>query len=134
MENADFENPTTVQCEYERVFDVEVKSWCYALTKFNGELSIELVHRVVQEMKPVFQSAIGHNLSFDIIATASRIAKASGMVVSEKEAVMSILIHLPKPYELDCEAKSVLDNVVTQAEKAYGQVLEAMQERWAAAV
>lgn len=115
---------------YASVFPVEVECWCYGMTNFPGQLYPKLVHRVVREMSPIFKAAIDSCYIFDLLDTAKKLSDSSGQVVTEKQAVYAILANLPMPHELDEDALNTLGQIIDQAEKFYGGVLEQMEELW----
>ena len=115
---------------YDTIFQNEIECWTYGLSSFPGELSAELVHRVIREMSPVFKGAVSHNFVFDLIETADLLCNACRNAVQQRDMIFSILIHLQPPYELDEESQFVLAQIIDQAEAVYGDVLDAMERKW----
>ncbi len=130
----DVENPEEISDEsakrYASVFPIEVECWCYGMINFPGQLYPKLVHRVVKEMSPIFKAAIESLFAFDLFDTAKKISEASKQIVTERQAVFAILANLPMPAELEEDSLHTLGQVIDQAEKEYGGVLEQMEELW----
>ena len=119
-----------VKDNFDEIFEMEIECWCYGFTRFQGDISPELVHRVLMEMEPTFKAAIHNNYAFNLLETADRISRAAREVVHPKEVTFSILVHLPAPFELDEESQFALAQVVDQAEKEYGDVISRLERRW----
>lgn len=118
------------QGDYADIFALEIDSWCYGLSRYGGELTPALVHRVVEELAPVFRSALDYKFVFDLLGTSKKIQGASSKVVDELEITLNILSQLPSPYALDEERQFVYAQIIDQADKAYGGVLECFEKRW----
>jgi hypothetical protein len=115
---------------YSEIFALEIDSWCFGLSRYGGELTAALVHRVVEELAPVFRSAIDHCFVFDLLGTAKKINQAASNAVDQIEITLNILSQLPCPYALDEERQFVYAQIIDQAEKEYSGVLECFEKRW----
>lgn len=115
---------------YPQIFALEIESWCHGLSQFKHELTPALVHRVIEELSPIFRSAIEHSYVFDLQDTVTKIHESIDGIVDLLELSMSILCCCPPPYSLDEENQFTLAQIMDQAEKSYGGVLESFERRW----
>ena len=128
--SAAYEASTEIQDKYRSIFAVEVESWCYAFSRFPGELSQELIYRVVKEMAPAFRAAVANNYVFDILDTAGKIHRGIQGFLPLKEVVFVLLVNLPAPYGLDEEEQYALAQIIDQAEQEFGDVLSHLESKW----
>jgi hypothetical protein len=112
------------------LFEIEVKSWCYGLEKYPGEIYSGLVHAVIKEVSFVFIGAIKHNYPFDILDTASRLSEAAKFLVPEKEIVFSMLGHFPAPNSLTEDQQLVMKRIIDQVDKKFGNAHARLEKRW----
>lgn len=115
---------------YDEIFEIEVDGWCYAITRFPGEISASIVHRLIKEFSPSLERAVVSHYAFNPLSVAQRLSKAAKYLVSEKEILFCLLTHLPRPDVLDEEAQYVLAMIVDQAERVYGGVLTRLERKW----
>jgi hypothetical protein len=115
---------------YEDEFELEVKSWCYGLSKVEGQIIPAVIYKIVKELAVPFERAIREGYAFDIIEIAEAFYKASRRAVTLKELVFNILVNLPFPLTLDDHAKFVFTAVVTNVEKGYGGAVERLKRKW----
>lgn len=119
-----------IKNRYNEVFEVEMDGWCYGIANYPGEVFPGLIHRVIKEIGPVFQSAITNHYCFNVLDLSAKLSKAAKYLVSEKEIAFSILSFLPNPALLNETERGVLTEVVDQVEKKYGGALRRLNRRW----
>lgn len=115
---------------YDEIFEIEVDGWCYAIARFEGEISPSIVHRLLKEFAPSLQRSVECHYAFDPLAVARRISKSAKYLISEKEVLFCLLTHLPRPDGLNEEAQYVLAMIVDQAERVYAGVLPRLEKKW----
>ena len=128
--SAAIEGSSEREDNYASIFSVEIDSWCYAFSRFPGELSQELIYRVVKEMSPALRSAIANNYAFDLLEAAGKIHRGIQGFLSLKEVVFVLLVNLPAPYGLDEEEQYVLAQIIDQGEREFGDVLNQLEQKW----
>lgn len=119
-----------VKNRYDEVFEIEIDGWCFGITNYPGEVSPQIVHRIIRELATGFQSAIEHNVVFDINDLAARFSKAARYLIHEKELAFAIIAQLPNPATLLEEQQCVLGLVIDKVEQAYPGALESFYKRW----
>jgi hypothetical protein len=119
-----------VKNRYDEVFEIEIDGWCFGLTNYPGEISAPVVHRIIRELATSFQSAIDHNVVFNIIQIAGKFSEAARFLIHEQEIAMAIVAQLPNPATLLEEQQCVLGLVIDQVEQAYPGALESFYKRW----
>ena len=43
---------------YDEVFQIEMDGWCFGITNYPGEVSAQVVHRIIRELASSFQAAM----------------------------------------------------------------------------
>jgi len=119
-----------IKDRYDEVFEIEVDGWCFGLANYPGEVSAQIVHRIVRELASSFQAAVAHNVVFNILDIAGKFSKASRYLVHEKELAFAIISQLPNPSILEEEQQCVLGMIIDQVEQAYGGALDSFYKRW----
>jgi hypothetical protein len=119
-----------VKNRYDEVFQIEIEGWCFGLTNYPGEISPQIVHRIIRELASGFQAAIEHNVVFDINDIAVQFSKAARFLVHEKEISFAIIAQLPNPGTLLEEQQCVLGLVIDKVEQVYPGALESFYKRW----
>ena len=119
-----------VKDRYDEVFEVEIEGWCYGISNFPGEVYPSLIHRVIKELAPAFQSAIEHYYIFNVLDIAEKLSKAAKFLIHEEEVTFSILAQLPSPFVLDEDEQFILAQIIDKAEQKYGNVLERLNRKW----
>jgi hypothetical protein len=119
-----------VKNRYDEVFQIEIDGWCFGITNYPGEVSPQIVHRIIRELASGFQSAIEHNVVFDINDLAARFSKAARYLIHEKELAFAIIAQLPNPATLLEEQQCVLGLVIDKVEQVYPGALESFYKRW----
>jgi hypothetical protein len=119
-----------VKDRYDEVFDIEIDGWVFGLTNYPGEISPQIIHRIIRELATSFHLAIDHNVVFNPLHIAARFSEASRFLVHEQEIVMAIVAQLPNPATLPDEQQCVLGMVIDQVEQAYPGALASFYERW----
>lgn len=115
---------------FEELFDVELDGWCHGLRHFPGEISADLVHLLLKEMRPCFEDAVKHQYNFDILEVSRRISKASKYLVDEREIAFGILLHLPNPLRRSEGEQYTVGGIVKRVEDAYGGALAPITKHW----
>jgi|688.fasta_scaffold1031546_2 hypothetical protein len=119
-----------IKDHYDEVFAIEIDGWCFGLTNYPGEVSPQVVHRIVRELQTSFQAAIEHNVVFDILGISQKISQAARFLVHEKEIALAIVAQLPNPAILLEEQQCVLGMIIDRVEATYGGALEGFYKRW----
>jgi hypothetical protein len=83
-----------VKNRYDEVFKIEIEGWCFGITNYPGEVSPQIVHRIIRELGAGFQAAVEHNVVFDINEIATQFSKAARFLVHEKEIAFAIIAQL----------------------------------------
>ena len=120
-----------VEGRYGEIFDLEVKSWCYGIEQYPGEIHSGLVHSVVAELHQTFINAFQYGHTFDILDVSLKLSKAAQYLVHEKEICFSIVAQFPAPQQLNEDGQFTMAQVIDKAEQAYGGVLERLEKKWA---
>lgn len=115
---------------YDEVFAVEIDGWCFGLANYPGEVSAQVVHRIVRELQSSFQAAIEHHVVFDILAVAAKISEAARFLVHEKEIALAVVAQLPNPAILSEDQQCVLGMVIDKVESQYEGALNGFYRRW----
>jgi hypothetical protein len=119
-----------VKDRYDEVFEIEIDGWCFGLENYPGEVSAQIVHRIIRELASAFQAAVAHNVVFDMLGVAAKFSKASRYLIHEKELAFAIIAQLPNPSLLGEEEQCVLGMIIDQVEQAYGGALDNFYRRW----
>jgi hypothetical protein len=119
-----------VKDRYDEVFDIEIEGWCYGLTNYPGEVSPQVVHRIIRELSTSFQAAIEHNVVFNILSISEKLSQSARYLIHEKEIAFAIIAQLPNPAILLEEQQCVLGLVIDQVEQSYGGALDNFYKRW----
>jgi hypothetical protein len=117
---------------YDRIFEIEVESWCYGLRHFPGPHGTGLVHRMIHELAPVFKTALAHNLVFNIFEVARRINHAAKHLVEDKEAVFSVLAQLRNVFSLNETEQFILAQALDPVTRRYPDALTRLDKKWRA--
>ena len=115
---------------YDEVFQIEMDGWCFGITNYPGEVSPQVVHRIVRELASSFQAAIEHNVVFDIPDLAAKFSMAARCLVHEHEISFAIIAQLPNPATLREDQQCVLGLVIDKVEQKYPGALETFYKRW----
>ncbi len=119
-----------VKKQYDKILELEIRSWCRGVAEFEGEIDSAIVFKVVTEIAPTYQKAIECNVIFNIIDIANKFSKAAKFLVKEKEIAFVILSNLPSPTKLDENGQFILAQVIDQVEQKYGGALARLQKKW----
>lgn len=119
-----------VKDRYDEVFNIEIEGWCYGLANYQGEVSPQVIHRIIRELSPSFQAAIMHNVVFNTLAIAEKFAEAAKYLIHPKEVAFAILAQLPNPAILFEEQQCILGLVIDQVEQTYPGALQGYYQRW----
>jgi hypothetical protein len=123
-------NQFAVKNRFDEVFQIEVDGWCFGITNYPGEVSAQVVHRIIRELASSFQAAIEHNVVFDILDISTKISVAARCLVHEQEIAFGIIAQLPNPANLHTEQQYILGMVIDKVEQKYPGVLEMFYRRW----
>jgi len=115
---------------YDEVFKIEMDAWCFGITNYPGEVSPQVVHRIIRLLSSSFQTAIEHNVVFDILDFSNKLSVAARCLVHEQEIAYSIIAQLPNPASLHEDQQCVLGMVIDKVEQKYPGVLETFYKRW----
>jgi hypothetical protein len=115
---------------YDEVFQIEMDGWCFGITNYPGEVSAQVVHRIIRELASSFQAAIEHNVVFDILDLATNFSVAARCLVQPQEIAYGIIAQLPNPANLHGDQQYVLGMVIDKVEQKYPGVLEMFYKRW----
>ncbi len=115
---------------YDEVFQIEMDAWCFGITNYPGEVSPQVVHRIIRLLSSSFQTAVEHNVVFDILDLSAKISVAARCLVHDQEIAYSIIAQLPNPANLHEDQQCVLGMVIDKVEQKYPGVLETFYKRW----
>ena len=115
---------------FDEVFQIEIDGWCFGITNYPGEVSPQVVHRIIRELSSSFQAAIEHTVVFDITAISTKMAVAARCLVHEQEIAFGIIAQLPNPANLHTDQQYILGMVIDKVEQKYPGVLEMFYKRW----
>jgi hypothetical protein len=115
---------------YDEVFKIEMDAWCFGITNYPGEVSPQVVHRIIRLLSSSFQTAIEHNVVFDILDFSTKLSVAARGLVHDQEIAYSIIAQLPNPANLHEDQQCVLGMVIDKVEQKYPGVLETFYKRW----
>ncbi len=107
-----------------------MEGWCFGITNYPGEVSPQIVHRIVRELASSFQAAIEHNVVFDILDLAGKFSAAARCLVHEHEIAFAIMAQLPNPANLHEDQQCILGMVIDKVEQKYPGALETFYKRW----
>jgi hypothetical protein len=119
-----------VKDRYDEVFEIEIDGWMFGLANYPGEISPQVIHRIVRELCTSFHLAIEHNVVFNVLQIANRFSEAARFLVHEQEIAMAIIAQLPNPATLEEDQQVVLGLVIDQVEQAYPGALASFYNRW----
>jgi hypothetical protein len=119
-----------IKDRYDEVFEIEIDGWVFGLTNYPGEISPQIIHRIIRELATSFHLAVEHNVVFNPLQVAKKFSDASRSLVHEQEIAMAILAQLPNPAVLNEEGQCILGLVVDQVEQAYPGALDSFYDRW----
>ena len=119
-----------IKDRYDEVFEIEIEGWIFGLTNYPGEISPQIIHRIIRELATSFHLAIDHNVIFNPLQIAAKFAEAARFLVHEQEIALAILAQLPNPATLGEEGQSVLGLIIDQVEQAYPGALASFYSRW----
>ena len=97
-----------VKDRYDEVFEIEIDGWMFGLANYPGEISPQVIHRIVRELCTSFHLAIEHNVVFNVLQIANRFSEAARFLVHEQEIAMAIIAQLPNPATLEEDQQVVL--------------------------
>ena len=120
-----------VKNRYDEVFAIEMEGWCFGLANYPGEISAQVIHRIIRELSASFQAAIEHYVVFNILELATKFSGAARYLVHDRELSFAILAQLPNPVILqDNDQREVLELVISHVEQAHPGAREAFYKRW----
>lgn len=119
-----------VKDRYDEVFEIEIDGWLFGLANYPGEISPQVIHRIIRELATSFHLAIEHYVVFNILQMANRFSEAARFLIHEQEIAMAIVAQLPNPGTLDEDQQLVLGMVIDQVEQAYPGALTSFYNRW----
>jgi len=119
-----------VKDRYDEVFEIEIDGWIFGLSNYPGEISPQIIHRIIRELATSFHLAIDHNVVFNPLMIASKFAEASRFLIHEQEIAMAILAQLPNPATLGEDQQCILGLIIDQVEQAYPGSLASFYNRW----
>lgn len=126
----DNNNQFPVINRFDEVFQIEIDGWCFGITNYPGEVSAQIVHRIIRELSSSFQAAIEHNVVFDILDISMKLSMAARCLVQPQEIAYGIIAQLPNPANLHTDQQFVLGMVIDKVEREYPGVLETFYRRW----
>jgi len=118
------------QKQFPKIFEVEIKGWCYGIEKYPGEIFSGLIHSVIKEMSDLFDASLTAKYVFDIIKVSEQISQSARYLVNKKEIAFFILAQLPNPEDLKPEYRETLALIIDQVEQKYGGALERLEKKW----
>jgi hypothetical protein len=119
-----------VKDRYDEVFEIEIDGWMFGLANYPGEISPQVIHRIIRELATSFHAAVEHNVVFNVLQIANRFSEAARFLVHEQEIAMAIIAQLPNPSTLEEDQQLVLGLVIDQVEQAYPGALASFYNRW----
>jgi hypothetical protein len=119
-----------VKDRYDEVFEIEIDGWLFGLANYPGEISPQVIHRIIRELATSFHLAIEHHVVFNVLQMANRFSEAARFLIHEQELAMAIVAQLPNPATLDEDQQLVLGMVIDQVEQAYPGALTSFYNRW----
>jgi hypothetical protein len=119
-----------VKDRYDEVFEIEIDGWLFGLANYPGEISPQVIHRIIRELATSFHLAIEHLVVFNVLQMANRFSEAARFLIHEQELAMAIVAQLPNPATLDEDQQLVLGMVIDQVEQAYPGALASFYNRW----
>jgi hypothetical protein len=119
-----------VKDRYDEIFEIEIDGWMFGLANYPGEVSPQVIHRIIRELATSFHLAIEHNVVFNVLQIANRFSEAARFLVHEQEIAMAIIAQLPNPATLEEDQQVVLGLVIDQVEQAYPGALASFYNRW----
>lgn len=119
-----------IKDRYDEVFEIEIDGWLFGLANYPGEISPQVIHRIIRELATSFHLAIEHNVVFNLLQIANRFSEAARFLVHEQEIAMAIVAQLPNPATLEEDQQLVLGLVIDQVEQAYPGALASFYNRW----
>jgi hypothetical protein len=115
---------------YDEVFQIEMDGWCFGITNYPGEVSAQVVHRIIRELASSFQAAIEHNVVFDVLDLSTKFSSAARSLIHEQEIAFGIVAQLPNPSTLTEDQQCVLGMVLDKVEQKYPGSLDTFYRRW----
>lgn len=120
-----------IKNRYDEVFAIEMDGWCFGLANYPGEISAQVIHRIIRELSTSFQAAIEHHVVFNILELANKFSAAARHLVHDRELSFAILAQLPNPNMLqDDIQREVLEHIIDNVEQVYEGAREAFYKRW----
>ena len=119
-----------VKDRYDEVFQIELDGWCFGITNYPGEISPNIIHRIVRELAASLQAAIEHNVAFNILEISENISIATRGRVHTKEIALAMIAQLPNPAILQEEQQCVLGVIIDTVDREYTGALESFYRRW----
>ena len=119
-----------VKSRYDEVFQIEMDGWCFGISNYPGEISAQIVHRIVRELASSFQAAVEHNVVFDILDLSSKFAGAARCMVHEEEIAFAIMAQLPNPATLMEDQQCVLGMIIDKVDQRYPGALDTFYKSW----
>lgn len=115
---------------YKEILKIELEGWCYGIANYPGEMHSNLIHRIIEELRPTFYRAMNEKVEIDFLKLASKLAQASKYCVDEKELVVSMLGHLPNPSNLDDESAEYVRSAIDKVKKTFPDIEEILRLKW----
>jgi hypothetical protein len=119
-----------VKDRYDEVFEIEIEGWLFGLANYPGEISSQVIHRIVRELSTSFHLAIEHYVVFNILQIANKFSESARFLIHEQEIAMAIVAQLPNPATLEEDQQLILGLVIDQVEQAYPGSLSSFYNRW----
>lgn len=119
-----------VKERYDEIFQIELDGWCFGITNYPGEISPNIIHRIVRELAASLQAAIEHNVAFNILEISEKISLATRGRVHTKEIALAMIAQLPNPAILQEEQQCVLGVIIDTVDRQYTGALESFYRRW----
>lgn len=115
--------------EPEKLFKLDIESWCYGLARFPEPLTAKLIHALIREMSGSFLYAVQNDYAFDLIAVAKQLHDSSEGIVNQKELALHLIACMPNPASLSTAELLVFERIISKAEKVYPDVVEKFRSR-----
>lgn len=114
---------------YDKIFPLEIESWCYGISRFPGALTPKIIHAVIREMSGTFLKAVQHQIAFNLLDVVARIQEASESIVNDRELTFYIIAQLPNPQKLNDSERATLDAIIARVQETYPDVVQRFEAR-----
>jgi len=109
---------------FEELLKIELEGWCYGLANYPGQVHINLINRIAEELQPTFRKAISEGIRFDLVKLAAKFAKAAKYQVDEKEILVAFVLQLPPEDDLLEEELEVLESILGRVKTVFPEIDE----------